>query len=59
MSEVRHKISHAVLLLHASQPDPRFLSLQAAVVTLEALDEDLFVGLIWDDAISGIVPQTD
>lgn len=48
-----------ILLLHVSQPDPRFLFLQAAVVTLEGFDEDLFVGLTWDDAISGIVPQAD
>lgn len=48
-----------VLLLHVSQPDPRFCFLQAAVVTLEGLDEDLFVGLIWDDAISGTVPQAN
>ncbi|KAL0055426.1 hypothetical protein WJX82_000331 [Trebouxia sp. C0006] len=32
---------------------------EAAVVTLAGLDDDLFVGLIWDDAISGIVPQAD
>ncbi|DBA67306.1 TPA: hypothetical protein ACH3X2_001607 [Trebouxia sp. C0005] len=32
---------------------------EAAVVTLEGLDEDLFVGLIWDDAISGTVPQAN
>ena len=47
------------LLLHVSQPDPSCLFLQAAVVTLGGWNEDLFVGLIWDGAIEGIVPQAD
>lgn len=48
-----------VLLLHVSHSDPMFCFLQAAVVTLGGLNEDLFVGLTWDDAISGIVPLAD
>ncbi|KAA6424330.1 MAG: AP2-like ethylene-responsive transcription factor AIL5-like [Trebouxia sp. A1-2] len=44
-----------------SRPDLQHSSsvCNAAVVTLEGLDEDLFVGLIWDDAISGTVPQAN
>ena len=45
-----------VLLLHVSHSDPMLCFLQAAIVTLGGLNEDLFVGLTWEDPISGIVP---